>query len=855
MADADNDDIRAPRHQPGDAAERMVERMRSTGERRRTHIGDEFRAPISSTELSKGPTELAEHRGPRVNWRVFVASAAIVLAFAIWAILFPDNAAGTMRTVVMGISSGLGWFYVLTVTLVIGFVLWVALSKEGSVRLGPDQSRPQYNLFTWIAMLFAAGVGIDMLFYSVTGPITQFVAPPSADPASAEAAQDAVVWTMFHYGIAGWSMYALLGMAMGYFAYRWGMPLSIRAALYPLLGKRVRGVTGDVIDIFALVGTVFGVATSMGIGVVLLNVGFSWIFGLPEGLGLQIALVVVAVIMTVAACVSGVDRGIRIISELNLWCAGAMVLYILVTGQTSFLLNALVENIGRFIVTLPGRTLATFAYEEGGTEWMAGWTLFFWAFWLAWGPFVGLFLARISRGRTLREFVIAAITAPVLCDFFIVSIFGNSAMYEVLGGNTEFAELAMERPEHGWYALLEMFPGAPFLIGLATLSGLLFYLTSANSGAMVMSNFSSTIPNPADDGAKWMRIFWALVTATVTVAMLIAGGVTTMEYATLIFALPVTIIAYLVMASFSKVLRMERAEREGRLLRRRRVAVDGGLAPEKTWRQRLARLRSYPSKATVSQFIERVVQPAIDEVAQEFESLGYDVRRLRETGAESGMAEHSLIVNMEDHRDFLYKVVAVEAPVPTFGGRPARSEHDIYYRLEVFSQTGTEGYDLMGVTRQQVISDILDRFEAHLSFLRLTSETAAVSVITPPAPPGAARDAAPTERRRRRRGRRRSADARSDVQERGRAPARGLGSSHFVRIARLASGRPHQTCSVRAGKRLGADEGVECDERAGQRRCHHDRRHCRGRPCRSAAAPPPGASGHRHDQHRQPHPR
>ncbi|MGJ3561831.1 BCCT family transporter [Streptomyces sp. INA 01156] len=256
-------------------------------------------------------------------------------------------------------------------------------------------------------------------------------------------------------------MYSLLGMAMGYFAYRWGMPLSIRAALYPLLGKRVRGGIGDTIDIVTLVGTVFGVATSMGIGVVLLNVGFAWLFGLPEGLALQIALVVVAVIMTIAACTSGMDKGIRLISELNIWSAAAMLLYILVTGESAFLLNALVENIGRFVFSLPERTLQTFAYQEGGSEWMAGWTLFFWAFWLAWGPFVGLFLARISRGRTLREFVIAAVTAPVLCDFLLVSIFGNSAMRQVLDGNTEFAQQAVDSPEKGWFALLEMFPAPP----------------------------------------------------------------------------------------------------------------------------------------------------------------------------------------------------------------------------------------------------------------------------------------------------------------------------------------------------------------------------------------------------------
>ncbi|PFG39062.1 choline/glycine/proline betaine transport protein [Georgenia soli] len=705
-------------------------------ERRRPRTDDERRAPISSAELSKGPTELAEDRGPRVNWRVFIISAAVIVAFSLWAMLAPTHAANVMREMVLGIATNLGWVYVVTVVAVILFVLWVAFSKEGQVRLGPDHSRPQYNLFTWVAMLFGAGVGIDLLFYSVTGPIAQYMMPPTGDPQSAQAAQDAVVWTMFHYGISGWSMYSLLGMAMGYFAYRWGMPLSIRAALYPLLGKRVRGAAGDAIDIFALIGTVFGVATSMGIGVVLLNVGFSWLFGLPEGLALQIALVLVAVVMTIAGCLSGVDKGIRIVSELNLWIAGAMMLYILVTGQTAFLLNALVTNIGRFIGTLPARTLETFAYEADGASWMGGWTLFFWAFWLAWGPFVGLFLARISRGRTLREFVIAAITAPVLCDFVIVSIFGNSALSVVMGGDTEFAQLAIDQPEQGWYALLEMFPGAAFLIGLATLSGLLFYLTSANSGAMVMANFSSTIPDPAQDGAKWLRIFWAVVTALLTIAMLVAGGVTTMEYATLIFAFPVTIIAYLVMASFSKVLRMERAEREGQVVRRRSAAAHGGQVPEKTWKQRLAQLRSYPSKRAVAQFMERVVHPALTAVAAEFREQGYEATLTTTPNPETDVDEHTLVVNMEEHRDFHYQTAAVQAPVPSIGGRPMSKGDDIYYKIEVFTQTGTEGYDLMGLTQQQVINDVLDRYEAHLSFLRYSSEHDYASVLTPAAPAG-----------------------------------------------------------------------------------------------------------------------
>ncbi len=661
-------------------------------------------------------TKIIKAPGPKVNWRVFGVASAIIVVFSLWTMLFPTSADGTMKIVVAWIAQNLGWFYVVTVTAVIAFVLWVALSKHGSVRMGPDHSRPQYKLFTWVAMLFAAGVGIDMLFYSVTGPITQYMKPPAGQGQTAAAAQDAVVWTMFHYGVAGWAMYALLGMAMGYFAYRRGTPLSIRAVLYPLLGKRVRGGLGDAIDIVTLVGTVFGVATAMGIGVVLLNVGFSIIFGLPQGLALQIALVVVAVVLTIAACTSGVDKGIRWIAELNIWSAAALLLYILVTGQTSFLLNSLVENIGRFTVTLPGRTLQTFAYDKGGSDWMAGWTLFFWAFWLAWGPFVGLFLARISRGRTLRQFVIAAITAPVLCDFLVVSIFGNSAMYEVLGGNTQFAQLAMDSPERGWYALLEMFPGAPLLIGLGTLSGMLFYLTSANSGAMMMSNFSSTITDPSQDGAKWLRIFWAVLTAVLTIAMLVAGGVTTMEHATLIFALPVTIIAWLVMASFAKALRMEQAEREGRALRQQSRAIHGGHLPDRTWHQRLAGIRSYSSKTQLMEFMENIVQPALAELVDEFTKQSCQATLDIVPNEDDGISTYTLVVTIPDHRDFLYQVQAVEAPVPRFDGRMP-GEPDVYYRAEVFSQTGSEGYDLMGVTHQQMIDDVLGRYEGHLGFL------------------------------------------------------------------------------------------------------------------------------------------
>ncbi|HRO61420.1 MAG TPA: BCCT family transporter [Burkholderiaceae bacterium] len=288
-----------------------------------------------------------------------------------------------------------------------------------------------------------------------------------------------------------------------------------------------------------------------------------------------------------------------------------------------------------------------------------------------------------------------------------------------------------------------MFPGAMFLTGLATLSGLLFYLTSANSGAMVMSNFSASIPDPSQDGPKWLRIFWAILTAVLTVAMLLAGGVTTMEYATLIFALPVTIIAYLVMASFYKVLRMERAEREGQVLRRRSMAPIGGHVPERSWKQRLERLRAFPTLRQVTLFLDRTVRPALDDVAAEFRNQGYEVERSVMTN-EIGFEEPLLRVSLDTFRAFHYQVAIVEAPVPMFSGRMTR-ETDVYYRLEVFTQTGSGGYDLMGLTRQQVIDDVLERYEAHLAFLTISTETDTASVLTPTMPLEDPRSAVPKD--------------------------------------------------------------------------------------------------------------
>lgn len=480
-----------------------------------------------------GFSDLPPETKTRVNKTVFFGSASGIIAIALWAILAPTTASEVIAVGVGWVSVNLGWYYFLIVTIVLVFVIVVALSRVGKTRLGPDHSRPQFSLFTWTAMLFAAGIGIDLMFFSVAEPVTQYLAPPTGDGSTIEAARQAMVWTLFHYGITGWALYALMGLALSYFAYRQNLPLSIRSALYPIFGKKIHGPIGDAVDIAAILGTIFGIATSLGIGVAQLNYGLAFMFGTPETLFVQGSLISLSVLMATISAVSGVEKGIRRLSELNVLLSVGLMLFVLIAGNTSFLLDAIVLNIGDTLSRFPALTLNTFAYDRPD-EWLNGWTLFFWAWWIAWAPFVGLFLARISRGRTIREFVAGTMIVPFAFILIWIAVFGNSALAIVIGGDAGFGEVAMNSPERAFYSLLAEFPFAPATAAIATFTGLLFYVTSADSGALVMANFTSHLKDSESDGPKWLRIFWAVTTGVLTLAMLLVGGIPTLQNATII---------------------------------------------------------------------------------------------------------------------------------------------------------------------------------------------------------------------------------------------------------------------------------------------------------------------------------
>ncbi|MGH3090174.1 MAG: choline BCCT transporter BetT [Rubrobacteraceae bacterium] len=669
-------------------------------------------------------TREPEEQSARVNPIVFIGSSVCIVAIAVWAIISPQSASGVLGVLVGWISEWFGWFYILIATLFLAFVIFLALSRYGKTKLGPEHSEPEFSTFSWAAMLFAAGIGTDVMFFAVAEPVTQYLAPPVGEGETLSAAREATVWTLFHYGVTGWGMYALMGIALAYFAYRMNLPLSIRSALYPIFGNRIYGPLGHGVDLAAVLGTIFGIATSLGIGVVFLNFGLKLLFDIPEGLLAQTGLVVVAVAIATISAVSGVDRGIRRLSELNVWLTLGLAGFILITGQTVFLLNAFVLNIGDYVSNFAGLTMQTFAFDRP-TEWLNGWTLFFWAWWIAWASFVGLFLARISRGRTIRQFVAGTLIIPFLYILMWVSIFGNTAIDIVRSGNEQFGQAAMNQPEQGFYTLLQQYPAFPIIASIATFVGLLFYITSADSGALVMGNLTSYRKTPRDDASNPVRIFWAVATGLLTLAMLIVGGITALQNATIIMGLPFGFVMVLLMLGLYKALRVEAHREDSRRyslpaqLSGRSSSPDGDRTLALSWRQRLRRSMSFPDYEKATGFLSGVALPALTEVSEELREHGVEAE-VRDGTDDPDLPYVELVADLGEESPFLYRVEPREARMPVYGDRSLR-ESDFYYRLDVHLLEGGQGYDVMGYTHSQLIDDVLDQYEQHVEFMRLNA--------------------------------------------------------------------------------------------------------------------------------------
>ena len=662
---------------------------------------------MSSTDTSiDTPPGPGTPGAPRLKTPVFVVSGVAIAVIAAWALIAPASAESTLGTLVTRIGDWFGWFYIALATAVLVFVVYVGI-RYARVRLGDEGDRPEFSTFAWASMLFAAGIGTDVMFFAVAEPASQFLAPPQGEGGTVEAAREATVWTLFHYGITGWGMYALMGVALGYFAHRKKLPLAVRSALFPIFGKRIRGPIGDTVDIATVLGTIFGVATSLGIGVVMLNVGLGVMFDVPQGIPAQVGLVVLAVAVATVSATTGVDRGIRILSQLNVVLAILLALWVLVTGKTTFLLRAITMNVGDFVSMFPGMTLDTMAFDHPA-EWMNLWTLFFWAWWVAWASFVGMFLARISKGRTIGQFMLGTLTIPFSYIVMWVSIFGNSAVQQIADGDTDFGDLAMNQPEQGFYTLLQQYPGAFFLVGLATFVGLLFYVTSADSGALVMANLTSDLPDSETDARAWLRVTWAVATGVLTIAMLVVGGIVALQYATIIMGLPFAVVMILVMVGLHKALEAERTQADAARLSLTTQLAGRESHHHSSWRGRLSRAFGTVTLKRANERLATVVVPALDEVATAMQAEGHVAEVEVNDGAEGTPASARLVIG-EGDAPFVWSVRARPVPAPSYGARMIEVD-DRTTRLEV-ALPGGGGYDVIDYSGEDICHDVLDHFE------------------------------------------------------------------------------------------------------------------------------------------------
>jgi choline/glycine/proline betaine transport protein len=494
----------------------------------------------------------------RIEPAVFLSSAAVVVLVLAFGVIDPDAA----KTIFLGLQDWIvgtwGWLFIASTALFLVFSVWCALGARGRLRLGAEGEAPDFALHSWFAMLFSAGMGIGIMFFGVAEPVMHYASPPSGEGLTAVAAQQAMTITFFHWGLHAWGVYAVMGLAIAYFGHRRGLPLAIRSTLHPLLGDRIHGWIGHSVDVFAVFGTLFGLATSLGLGAMQVNAGLHRLFGAPESTGVQVVVIALITAGATTSVVLGLDKGIRRLSELNVALATLLLLFVAVAGPTLALIEAFPVRILDYLVALV--PLSTGYEQLGNGEWQKSWTLFYWAWWIAWSPFVGMFIARISRGRTIREFVLGVLLVPTIVSFVWFTVFGWSAL-TLDAQSPGIAAAVADDLSTGIYALLDRLPAADITSALAALVVAIFFITSSDSGSFVVDMLTSGGDlNPP----VWQRVFWAVSEGVIAAVLLVAGGLAALQSAAINTGLPFCVILLLVCLGLGRALHEEgRATRSG----------------------------------------------------------------------------------------------------------------------------------------------------------------------------------------------------------------------------------------------------------------------------------------------------
>ncbi len=509
---------------------------------------------------------LARRLGLRTDPHIFFWSAGLMMLILVLLLAFPGpigEAFGQGRDWVV---TRLGWFFILGVTAWVIFLVWVALSRYGALRLGKDDDRPEYSNLSWFAMLFAGGIGTVLMFWGVAEPISHFSAPPFTDvePYSIEAARDAMSISLYHLSVHTWAIFTLPGLAFGYFVYRKGLPLRFSSAFYPLLKERIHGPVGRTIDVFAVLGTLFGLAVSLGLGTSQISAGLNALTGSPDAVWVRVVIITSLTVVATASIVAGLDKGVRRLSNLNIGMAVGLMLFVLVFGETVFLLRQILESFGFYLqdvvrLAFWNDAMAEFGKEEGW-GWQGSWTVFYWAWTVTWSPFMGIFLARISRGRTVREFVGGVLVAPSVFTLVWFVIFGWSAMeIDGIGGDGGTLTAAVsESVPLAMFAFFDNFPAATLVSGIAIVVVALFFATSSDSASLVVDMLCS---GDGEQGPVRQRVFWGLSEGAIAASLIVLGGdeaLETLQQVITVMGLPVFVLVFAMVPMLLMAFRDER---------------------------------------------------------------------------------------------------------------------------------------------------------------------------------------------------------------------------------------------------------------------------------------------------------
>ena len=645
------------------------------------------------------------------NPLVIGATLFFVVLLVAMILIVPEQTQTLLNAAKSGIFANFSWFYVLAFSVFLGFLVILSVSNLGNIKLGNDEEEPEFGFLSWLAMLFAAGMGVGLMFFGVAEPLTHYLSDITTGSAEHKQ-QEALLHTLFHWGIHAWAVYGTIALALAYFGFRYKLPLALRSCFYPLLKERINGKLGDLIDIMALLATLFGIITTLGFGASQLGAGLHQLGWISEN-SFSLQIVVIAVVMSLAtfSAISGVGKGVKILSELNLTLAFCLLIFVLVAGPTLYLLSAFSDNIGTYLSNLVQLSFKTYVYEQEHTGWFSGWTILYWAWWCSWAPFVGLFIARISKGRTIREFIFGVLVIPSMFGILWFTVFGNTAIWLNDGEAAGTLGQMISSPETLLFKFLDYLPlsGVTGLVSLVVIS--LFFITSADSGIYVLNNIASRDKSLV--APRWQAVMWGVLMSVVAIVLMQSGGLANLQAMTLLVALPFAMLMLLMCFSLWKGLNADKKYFDTK------VNPTSIFWTGDKWKERLEQMMNQTQEKDILRFLKHTVLPAMRELRQELISK-YDLSVQINTLFDQDEPAVELVIQKELMRDFMYGVKSIGREVSEQlinDDNLPHIQHSMTYEPYTYFFDGRVGYDVQYMDQDELIADMLKHYERYLSLL------------------------------------------------------------------------------------------------------------------------------------------